>query len=139
MDRPTVATVSACSACRGGAIACKGGGNKDCIRRDPRPSHCAGIMDTYGCVRFIVAHQRTFKHHVRPDEILIVVPDLLVHEPIAWSDIPGCLRRIERAIDEWIARGIPNEPHAREAVVMHKLRRKEQDPQSLDLCAICET
>jgi hypothetical protein len=128
-----------CRACLGDTARCKGGGNRDCERRDPRPSHCAGIIDTYGSVRFVVAHQKDFKHHARHDELLIVVPDLLVHEPIAWGDIPGCIRRIERAIDEWIARGISNEPTAKEAVTMYRLRCLEQQQQSLDLTAIVET
>ncbi len=118
---------------------CKGGENKRCIRRDTRPSVLAGIIDTYGSVRFVVTQRTNLKHHVRHDEVLIVVPDLKVHEPIAWNDIPGAIRRIELAVDDWLKRGLPNEPHAREAATMHKLRRKEQHQQSLDLSAICET
>ena len=129
-----------CRACDGGTTACKGGGDPQCARRDPRPSHCAGILDTYGGVRFIVAHQRSFKEHVRPDELLIVVPGLLMHEPIAWGDIPGCIRRIERAIDEWInQRGIPNDPTQREIVTMYKLRKLEQQPHSFDPSVIAQT
>jgi hypothetical protein len=128
-----------CIACNGGALPCKGGGNLRCWRRDPQPSRCAGIIDTYGSIRFIVTHRKGLKHHVRADEISIVVPGLIVHEPIAWSDIPGLIRRIELAVDDWLARGLPNEPHAREAAVMHKLRRQEHQQQSLDLSAICET
>ena len=59
----------------------------------------------------------------------------------AGSSVPaaGCIRRIERAINEWIARGIPNEPTAKEAVTMYRLRCLEQQQQSLDLTAIVET
>jgi hypothetical protein len=113
----------ACPLCRGGE--CRGGGNKQCAQRDPRPSHLAGILDTYGGLRFVVTHKRNLKHHVRPDETLIVVPDLLVHEPIAWGDIPYVIARIELAVDRWIERGTPNEPHQREAVTMYRLRQLE--------------
>lgn len=99
----------------------------------------AGIIDTYGSIRFVVTHKKDLKHHTRHDEVCIVVPNLIVHEPIAWGDIPGAIRRIEMAVSDWLARGLPNEPHAREAAVMHKLRRQEQDQQSLDLQSICET
>ena len=118
---------------------CLGGGNRRCVQRDNRPSILAGVIDTYGSIRFIVTQRKKLKHHVRHDEVSIIVPDLLVHEPIAWIDIPGAISRIELAVDDWLARGLPNEPHAREAAVRLKLRRLEQDQQSLDLSAICET
>jgi hypothetical protein len=126
-----------CRACGDGQ--CKGGGFKSCQRRDRKPSILAGIIDTYGSIRFVVTHRDQLKHHVRFDEVAVVVPKLKVHEPIAWGDIPYVIRRIELAVDDWLARGTPNELHAREAAVMHRLRRQEQDQQSLDLHAICET
>jgi hypothetical protein len=76
-----------CPACRG-SHSCYGGGNggnKACAQRDPRPSHIAGILDSFGGVRVVVAHKRSFKHHQRHDEFIAVVPDKLVHEPIAWA------------------------------------------------------
>jgi hypothetical protein len=126
-----------CRECFG--ISCKGGGNRRCIRRDPKPSICAGIIDTYGGIRFLVTHRRQLEHHVRADEVVIVVPRLKVHEPIAWGDVPLVIERIESEVDAWLDRGEPNEPHAREAFRMHRLRRLEANQRSLDLGAICET
>jgi len=63
-----------------------------------------------------------------------------VHQPLAWGDIPGATARIEYEVDRWIdARGIPNDPDQREAVVMYRLRQQEHTRRSLDLGAICET
>jgi hypothetical protein len=127
-----------CSICKGGE--CCGGGNKRCVQRDPLPSILAGILDTYGGIRYVVTPRSQLKHHIRPDELCIVVPNLVVHEPIAWGDIPFVTGRIEYAVDQWIKRrGIPNEPHAREAVIMYKLRCLEANKRSLDLSAIVET
>lgn len=77
--------------------------------------------------------------HTRCDETAIPVPDLIVHEPIAWGDIPIVIARIEAIVEAWIARGIPNEPHAREAVTMYRIRQQERPRRSLDLGAIVET
>ncbi len=127
-----------CNACKG-IVECYGGGNKLCRKRDPRPSHIAGILDTYGGLRFVVAHRKDFKHHIRRDEILIVVPDLLVHEPIAWNDIPSVIARIELVVNRWIEENNPNEPHIQEAVRMYRLRCLENPRRSLDLSGIVET
>ena len=120
-------------------IECKGGGNKQCRKRDPRPSHVAGILDTYGGLRFIVTHKASFKHHMRDDEVLLVVPNTLVHEPIAWGDIPGLIGKIEWYVRKWIDENSPNELHTQQAVQMYRLRCLEQNQGSLDLNAIVET
>jgi hypothetical protein len=127
-----------CLVCRGQQ--CKGGGNTRCLQRDPHASHLAGILDTYGGLRFIVAHRNSFKHHVRHDELLIVVPNLVVHEPIAWNDIPIVVERITLTVNDWIERNHPNEFFAQEAIKMYRIRRLEgQFARSLDLGAIVET
>ena len=130
---------SQCPACHG--LACKGGGNVRCIKRNPRASHLYGILDTYGGIRFVITHKSNLKHHVRPDELAIMVPDLIVHEPIAWDDIPVVIRRIELVVDDWIENNRPNEPHAREAISMYQLRKLEHPnvKGSLNLGAIVET
>jgi hypothetical protein len=125
-----------CKVCDGAA--CTGGGNLQCAKRDPRPSALYGILDTYGGLRFVVTAD-AIEHHARHDEIAIRVPDLIVHEPIAWGDIPIVIARIEIVVDEWLARGVSNEPHAREAAAMYRLRRQEHVRRSLDLNAIAET
>jgi hypothetical protein len=128
-----------CLVCGPTRVECKGGANKLCRKRDPRPSHLAGILDCYGCLRFVVAHRKTFKHHLRRDEILIAVPNTLVHEPIAWGDIPGLIAHIEWYVRKWIQASTPNEPHAQDAVRMYRLRCLEQNQGSLDLKSIVET
>ena len=125
-----------CPACWGEQ--CKGGGNKRCVQRDPRPSRIAGIVDTYGGLRVVVDHMRGLKGHRRHDEVLVVVPGVRVHEPIAWGDIPGLIGRVQHEVDKW-AETRPNAPHAMEAATMYKLRCLEQDQQSLDLYSIVET
>jgi hypothetical protein len=120
-----------CAVCRGGE--CRGGGNRTCAQRDPKPSHIAGILDSYGCVRVVVAHKATLKHHVRHDEFLAVVPDKLVHEPIAWGDVPFVVALGSLAVDEWCAKHAQdNDPLVREAVILRGLRKLEQDPSSLN-------
>ena len=124
-----------CRACKG-IQACRGGGNKLCAKRDPRPSRLAGILDTYGGLRFIVAHRKSLKEHKRHDELLIVVPRLIVHEPIAWNHIPVVVKRIELTVEKWIEENNPNEPWAQEAVRMYRLRCTENPRRSLDLNAV---
>ena len=115
-----------CPACEYGFRPCKGGGNKGCIKRNPLPSVIVGIIDTYGGMRVVVTHRRDVRHHVRHDELAIIVPRLRVHEPIAWNDIPIVVKRCEIEIEKWIKqRGIPNDPVRRECVVMYQLRCKE--------------
>lgn len=126
-----------CRACRGDE--CHGGGNPHCVQRDLQPSILAGILDTYGGLRFIVTRHDQLKHYIRSDEFAILVPDLMVHQPIGWGDIPFVVKRIEIAVEQWIMRGVPNEPHAREARTMYLLRQQELNRGSLDLSAICET
>jgi hypothetical protein len=106
---------------------------------DARLSIAAGILDTYGGIRFVVTQADGLANHVRHDETAIVVPDLTLREPIAWCDIPFVIARIQLTVDQWLERGLPNEPYAREAAVMYVLRRKELTQRSLDLGAIVET
>jgi hypothetical protein len=116
-----------CKACDFGFRPCKGGGNKDCIKRNRLPSVLVGILDTYGGMRVVVTHRKSVRHHVRHDELAIVVPRLRVHEPIAWGDIPSVVRRVEIEIDKWIERhGMPNDPVQHECVTMYRLRSLEQ-------------
>ncbi len=118
---------------------CRGGGIRECVQRDPRPSHVAAILDTYGGMRVVVAHKPEFKHHRRHDEVLVMVPDLRVHTPIAWGDIPGVIGRAHAELDKWVEQNRPNEPYAIEAVTMYQLRRLELEQGSLDIYDIVET
>jgi len=115
--------------CRGGE--CFGGGNLQCVQRDPQPSRIAGILDSYGGFRVMVAHEETFVHHVRAGEFLYVVPDKFVHEPIAWKDIPMVCHCADFYLAEWIDRnGLGNEPERREAIIMWQLRQKRHPERS---------
>ncbi len=129
----------ACVACLDMDGRCKGGGNLNCRKRDPRESILAGILDTYGGLRYIVTYRSSLKHHTRPDEVAVIVPGARVHEPIAWNDIPHVTAIIDRAVDEWLARGTPNEPHARECATMYKLRRSRRQRDSVHIDDIVET
>ena len=128
-----------CTICRGGA--CRGGGVRHCAQRAIFPSVLAGIIDTYGGVRFIVERPSMLHHHKRHDEHLIVVPDLTVREPVAWGDNPYVIARIELNIDKWADGPRPNEPAQLEAWTMYRLRRLEdvRSKRSLNLDAIATT
>jgi hypothetical protein len=72
--------------------------------------------------------------------MLFVVPDKLVHEPIAWGDIPFVVALADLAIRNWIKQhGMPNEAWQQECIRMYQLRGLEQDQGSLDLDAIVTT
>jgi hypothetical protein len=130
-----------CLVCKGRE--CKGGtNNATCALRDKRPSIVAGILDTYGGLRCVVEYRDQLKHHARHDEVTIIVPNFKVHEPIGFTERPMIEALVLRAVNDWIGRrGIPNEPHAREAVIMYGLRQLEnpQWKRSFDPSLIVET
>lgn len=64
----------------------------------------AGILDGYGGWHVVVAPRASLKHHVRPGQIMVVVPGLKIKEPVSWNDIPMVIGRAELAILEWIGR-----------------------------------
>lgn len=131
-----------CPVCGPQHVECKGGGNTRCRQRNSRASRLAGIIDTYGGIRFVVTHKRNLRHHVKSDELLFIVPNLLVHEPIAWNDIPSVVRRIEIETAKQIdAMPEPNEAWKREAIAMYRLRCLEQrtNKKSLNLDEIAQT
>lgn len=104
----------------------------------------AGILDTYGGLRFVVAEPKQLKYHVRHDEVCVVVPDVIAPEAVPWGAIPWVISRIEQEVKKWIAeRRYGNEPHVIEAVTMYQLRCLEHPglltKRSLDLGAIVET
>jgi hypothetical protein len=127
-----------CQLCRGKE--CLGGHSYlKCTQRLAEPSVLVGVLDTYGGLRFVITHERLVEHHRRHDEVAIVVPDFVTHEPVAWGNIPIAIRQITAAVDAWIARGTPNEAYAREAAVMYKLRKLEQNADCLILSQIAYT
>lgn len=68
------------------------------------PSSVAGILDGYGGWHVVVAPRKTLKHHVRPGQIMVIVPHFKVQEPVPWNDIPMVIGRAELAILSWIGR-----------------------------------
>jgi len=124
-------------------VSCYGGGNKQCAQREKEISYIGAIVDTYGGIRVVVTRLNEFKDHVKPDEVLLVVRDKSkrIHMPIAWGDMPYVIALGKLEAEKWIERGEPNEPHAREAWRMYRLRCLElnQSKGSLDLNSIVET
>ena len=45
-------------------------------------SSVAGILDGYGGWHTVVAPRKSLRHHVRPGQLLLVVPDYKVKEPV---------------------------------------------------------
>lgn len=128
-----------CNECAGGALPCKGGGNVRCAKRDPHPAHIAIVVDTYGGARTIVASRKSLKANVASDELVHVVPKLVVHEPIAWNDIPYVIMRAKLEFEEWLDTR-PNLTEDQDlAVRMYRLRKLELNQRSLDLSVIAET
>lgn len=128
-----------CPVCDGKT--CKGGDNRRCVKRNPRRSVIAAILDRYGGVRVVVTHRHLLKNHKRCDEICVTVPHLTVHEPIGWNDIPSVVASAEHSLDQWIKDNRPNEDWAIEACKMRQLRKLEHinSHKSLNLEVIAET
>lgn len=131
----------ACRACFGGIIPCKGGGNMRCWKRNPSNQHIAIVVDSYGGDRVIVGTPRSIREHVRPGELVHFVPKLIVHEPIAWNDIPIVIERARLELDKWLDTKPNTLNEARkECATMWRLRRLElHGPNSLNLFDIVET
>ena len=87
-------------------------------------STVAAVLDGYGGWHTVVAPRRSLKHHVRPGQLLLVVPDFKVREPVPWNDIPKVIRRAELHILWWI--GSRNDPDdlKHPAVALFLLRRQ---------------
>lgn len=84
-------------------------------------SSVAGILDGYGGWHTVVAPRASLKHHVRPGQIMCIVPQFKVQEPVLWNDIPMVTRRAELAILEWIGK---QNDHSDPAIALFLLRRK---------------
>lgn len=65
-------------------------------------SAVAGVLDTYGGLRVVVTQRWRMRHHKRHDELLFVVPEFWVREPVEWDAIPYTIARVERHVAEWI-------------------------------------
>jgi len=127
-----------CRACFGGIVSCKGGGNTRCWRRNPKAAHIAIILDTYGGARTIVADRESLKANVRFDELVHVVPDLIVHEPIAWGDIPIVIERARIELERWLETRPNLDELQHEIIKMYRIRQLRSGG-TIDLNEVCET
>lgn len=128
-----------CRACFGGIVPCRGGGNRGCWRRDPRPAHIALILDSYGGIRTVVGTRHSIKQNTRHDELAHIVPNLIVHEPIAWGDIPIVIERSRIEFELWLDTRPNLDEDTHRAVVLYRLRKLEHSQRSCDLHAMVET
>lgn len=120
-----------CPACLEGQ--CKGGGNKLCRKRDPRPSRIAGILDRFGGYRVVVEHPDQFVAHLGVGEFLCPVPGKTVHQPIAWGDHPSVIALGELAVQHWVDKhAMSNDPDKVEAIRAYRARRSWERPRTLD-------
>lgn len=59
-------------------------------------SAVGGIVGPDGRVRRVVVSERWRLHlHVRYDERLVIVPGLLVEEPVPWNEIASVIQQVE--------------------------------------------
>jgi hypothetical protein len=103
-------------------------------------SSVAAVLDGYGGWHTVVAPHNLLKHHVRPGQLMLVVPHYRVREPVPVGDIPTVIRRAELYVLEWI--GSRNDPDALKhpAVALFLLRRKRTyHCESVNLYDIVET
>ena len=127
-----------CPVCCGAE--CRGGGNLRCAQRDPQHSFIAGILDSYGGMRVVVAHRNQYKHHVRHDEFLCIYPGKRVHTPIAWGDVPMVVHIGETAVENWVKQHErDNDPQVLDAIRAYKSRKSWLTQRSLHLPDICYT
>jgi hypothetical protein len=133
------ASDAGCTACFGGTVPCKGGGNKLCWRRDKRPAHLAIIVDSYGGARTIVGTRFSIKCNTRHDELCHVVPGLIVHEPIAWNDIPVVIARAKLEFERWLDRRPNLDKQQYTCVTFYRLRQLERENvRALNLAEVVE-
>lgn len=101
-------------------------------------SHIAGILDSFGGLRVVVSDRKNMKDHVRPDEFLILVPNMTVAEPVPWNLIPVVVRLAELATKKWADRN-HNDPSKQWASKLYRLRCLEQNRRSINLDKIVQT
>lgn len=104
-------------------------------------SFVAGIVDPYGGLRVVVTQRRKdFRRHLRPDELLLVVPGFKTEEPVRLEQIPWMIDRVERYVQWWISTRNDPDTLAQDAVVFYKLRQLcAYQRGSLNLLDIVET
>ena len=89
-------------------------------------SFAAGVLDCCGGLRVVVtAPLAAFVHHCNParQELLFIVPDLVVPEPVPWNMIPWLIRRVEHHVREWIRTRNDPDALAHPTVVAYRKRQ----------------
>ena len=82
---------------------------------------------------------KSIRAMTRPDELCHLVPNLIVHEPIAWGDIPIVVERARLEFLKWLDTR-PNLTELNQnSVALYRLRCLEQNQKSLNIEAIVET
>jgi hypothetical protein len=100
-------------------------------------SNVAAVLDGFGGIHFVVAPRKSLRHHVRPGQILIVVPGFKIQEPVPWGDVPMVIARAELAALEWIGK---QNDRSDPAIALFLLRRQRGfNRGSVDLHSIVET
>ena len=89
-----------------------------------KKSSVAAVLDGYGGWHTVVALHKTLKNHVRPGQLLLVVPDYKVLEPVPWNEIPIVISRTELYILEWIRTRNDPDDLKHPAVALFLLRRE---------------
>lgn len=103
-------------------------------------SAVAAVLDGYGGYHVVVARKRDLKHHVRPGQLLLVVPDFHVREPVPFDDIPRVIRRAEAYALEWVRTRNDPDDLKHPAVALFLLRRQRTyHRESVNLLDIVET
>jgi uncharacterized cysteine cluster protein YcgN (CxxCxxCC family) len=70
---------------------------EDAARRGIRPiSRLYTVLDHGGGWRFVVTPRWEIKHHLVEKERAIMVPKVLIAEPVGWDDLPRTIRLAER-------------------------------------------
>jgi len=87
-----------------------------------RKSNIAGVMDSYGGLRVVVTERWRMKHHQRHDELLFIVPNFRIAEPVPWERIPEVVARVESYIAWFIASRNDPDFHNQEHIKLYKLR-----------------
>jgi hypothetical protein len=103
-------------------------------------SSVAAVLDGYGGWHTVVAPRKSLKHHVRPGQLLLVVPGFKVQEPVPWDQVPIVIARAELHVLEWIrTRNDPDDLN-HPAVALFLLRRQRSfNRGSVNLLDIVET
>jgi hypothetical protein len=126
-----------CPVCRG-IVPCNGGGNLGCYKRDPVPHYIALVLDSHGGARTVVADWNSLMANVGSSEWAHVVPNVIVHTPIAWNDIPIVIARAKLEFDKWLDTRPNLEENLFQAVSLYRLRqlRHSNSQGSIDLNAV---